>query len=116
MAAPAVTLTATPSASAISSFVAPSLWAASVWTVIQPSQRRVIATAIAINSRVFASSWPVFCPAPPHRPIAPDRLWAQLGKAADPSDDLLAICIPIDHVHDNLLRGAAKIGCRGAAV
>jgi hypothetical protein len=31
---------------------------------------------------------------------------AKLGKATDPSDDLLAICAPIDHVHGNLVERA----------
>src|SRR5215831_16332851 len=58
MAAPALTLIPTPKASATSSLVAPSFLAAAVCSVIQPSQRSVIATASAINSRVFASRCP----------------------------------------------------------
>ena len=42
---------------------APCFIAASVWTVMQPSHRKVTATARAISSRVFASRWFVFVPA-----------------------------------------------------
>jgi len=61
--APALTVMATPRASVISSLVAPFLIAASVWYVMQPSHCLVTATANAINSRVLASSFPVFAPA-----------------------------------------------------
>ena len=55
-----LTATATPSASAISSFDAPRRTAASLWTAMQPSHRAVTATAKAISSRIFAPSKSVF--------------------------------------------------------
>src|SRR5882762_1382710 len=64
-AAPALMETATPRASAISSLPAPCLRAAAVWTAMQPSHRKLTATASAINSRVLAPRRPVFSPAPP---------------------------------------------------
>src|SRR5207249_3362488 len=55
-AAPALTAIATPSASTISSFVAPCLIAAAMWILMHPSHWRVTATASAISSLVFALS------------------------------------------------------------
>src|SRR5258707_7714035 len=75
IAAPALTIIATASASTTSSLVAPALIAASVWALMHPSQRSVIATPSAISSRVFASTlhWP---DARRRRPLQyPDWLW-----------------------------------------
>jgi hypothetical protein len=35
--------------------------------------------------------------------IAPDDIGIELAEAADAGDELLPICIPIQHVHDALL-------------
>src|ERR1700730_12357786 len=92
-AAPALTETATPSTSAISSLVAPRSRAAAVCTVMQPSQRRVMAIASANELAGLVIEVTGLLAGPAQGGVALDDIGVELAEVADPGDKLLPICI-----------------------
>jgi hypothetical protein len=81
----------------MSSFVAPCLIAASVWTVIQPSHRKLTATASAMSSRDFRSEPVHFLASCAEVHVTLDRVRTELADFLDSGGQLFAIVVPIEH-------------------